>query len=148
MDKRVRAEALRLLKEDPKTKKLIADARHEGAQKSRTTLLGSLFERLAPFARKFTHDPNDLRPIMNPVDFICFDGLTASKKVERVTIIEVKSGTSTPSPVQRSIEAAIRDRRVAFELWQIGERGVPLEQQLVRRSPERLALPPGESEEQ
>lgn len=147
MDKMIKAGALRMLKEDPKAKKLITDARREGAQKSRTALLGTLFERLAPFARNFAHDPNDLRPILNPVDFVCFDGLTASRKVERVTIIEVKSGTSTPTPAQRSIEAAIQDRRVAFELWQIGERGVPLEQQLVRKSPERPALPSGDEGE-
>jgi len=144
MSKMVKAEAVRMLKEDPKMKKVITDARREGAQKSRTALLGTLFERLAPFARNFAHDPNDLRPILNPVDFVCFDGLTASREVEKVTFIEVKSGTSTPTPAQRSIETAIRDRRVAFELWQIGERGVPLEQQLVRTSPERRALLPGD----
>jgi len=147
LSKLVKAEAARMLKEDPKSRKLITAARREGAQKSRTALLGTLFERLAPFARNFAHDPNDLRPILNPIDFVCFDGLTASGAVERVTFVEVKSGTSTPTPRQRSIEAAVQDRRVGFELWQLGERGVPLEQQLVRSSRERKALPPGDEDD-
>jgi predicted Holliday junction resolvase-like endonuclease len=91
-----------------------------------------MFERLGPFFQRFDHDPRDVRPLFNPVDYVCFDGLTANRQVERITFVEVKCGTSRPSPTQRSIVEAIRDGRVSTEVWQFGERGIPIEQQLIK----------------
>lgn len=106
-------------------------------ERSRSTLLGKLFERLAPFLRRFDHDPRDIRCLMDPIDYVCFDGLTANRKVERVTFIEVKVGASALTHTERSITQAVRDGRVATEVWQIGERGLPIAQQLLRASAPR-----------
>lgn len=138
------ARARDMLKDKDAIRGLLKQARQEGAQRSRSTLLGSLFERLAPFLQRFGHDPRDVRPLFNPVDYLCFDGLTTNRRVERITFVEVKSGTSTVSPTQRSIAEAISDGRVSTEVWQFGKRGIPLEQQLLRMAPPRKALPPGD----
>jgi predicted Holliday junction resolvase-like endonuclease len=137
------ARARDMLKDKETIRGLPKQARYEGAHRSRSVLLGSLFERLAPFLQRFQHDPRDVRPLFNPVDYVCFDGLTANRRVERITFVEVKSGTSTVSPTQRSIADAIRDGRVSAEVWQFGKRGIPLQQQLLPPTRAREALPPG-----
>jgi len=127
-------------------KGLLADARRQAIVRSRSTLLGHLFERLAPFFRRFDHDPRDVRPLMNPIDYVVFEGLTINRRVSRIVFVEVKCGTSRVSPAQKSIVDAIREGRVAAEVWQVGKRGIPIEQQLLGRGPARPILPPAGSE--
>ncbi len=137
------ARARALLKDKDAMRGLLKQARQEGAQRSRSALLGALIERLAPFLQRFGHDPRDLRPLFNPLDYVVFDGLTERRRVDRITFVEVKTGTSTTSSTQRSIVAAVADGRVATEIWQFGKRGIALEQQLLRAPLARKALPPG-----
>lgn len=145
LDRDARARAREMLREDSSIKKLITEARREAVQRSRSTLLGNLFERLGPFLQRFEHDPRDIRPIMNPCDYVCFDGLTVSRRVERITFVEVKTGTSTPSPTQRSIMKAVQEGRVTTEVWQFGARGIPIPQQLLLTAGSK-SLPPGRAE--
>jgi len=125
-----KALAQQLMKDDKAIKPLLKQATQNAIQRSRATLLGKLFERLGPFFQRFNHDPRDIRAIMDPIDYVCFDGLTVNRQVERITFVEVKSGTSEPSPTQRSIIRAVQEGRVATEVWHFGERGVPIPQQL------------------
>ena len=130
LDKEAERLAASYLKSAPKLKKIVADARRDAVKRSHSTLLGSLFERLGPLLKGFTHNPRDLRSVLNPIDFVCFDGLAETGKVDHVAFIEVKSGTSTLSPRQRSIRKAVENGCVSFEELQIGQRGVPLPKQL------------------
>lgn len=145
LDRDARARAREMLKDGAGIKKLIREAREDAVQRSRSTLLGKVFERLGPFLQRFQHDPRDIRPILDPCDYICFDGLTVNRRVERITLVEVKCGTSSPSPAQRSIVDAVREGRIGTEIWQFGERGISLPQQLLLTAAPRRALPSGVS---
>jgi predicted Holliday junction resolvase-like endonuclease len=134
LEKTAREMAKGMIKDDKTVKALLADARRQAVLRSRSTLLGHLFERLAPFFQRFAHDPRDVRALMNPLDYIVFDGLTVNRRVDRVVFVEVKCGTSRENPAQKSIIQAIRDGHVSTETWQVGKRGIPLEQQLLGRA--------------
>ncbi len=68
LEKTAREMAKGMIKDDKTVKALLTDARRQAIQRSRSTLLGHLFERLAPFFQRFDHDPRDVRPMMNPID--------------------------------------------------------------------------------
>jgi predicted Holliday junction resolvase-like endonuclease len=142
LESTARAIAKDMLKSDKTVKALMKDARQQAVQRSRSTLLGKLFERLAPFLQRFDHDPRDVRAIMDPIDYVVFDGLTINRRVERITFVEVKSGTARESATQKSVSEAIREGRFGVETWQFGKRGLPLEQQLLRCNGKRPSLPP------
>jgi predicted Holliday junction resolvase-like endonuclease len=142
-----RALAKDMLKSDKTIKALMKEARQQAILRSRSTLLGKLFERLGPFLQRFGHDPRDVRPILDPIDYVVFDGLTVNRRVKRITFVEVKSGTARESDAQKSIAQAIHEGRLGFETWQFGKRGIPLEQQLLKPEPMRPALPPGGQKE-
>ncbi len=136
----VRDRVREVLKGKDEVRGLLKAARQEAVQRSRSTLLGHFFERLAPFLQRFNHDPRDIRPLMNPVDYVCFDGLTVNRLVERVTFVEVKAGASRPSSVQKSIADAVRRGDVETEIWHCGDLGIPITQQLLS-SGSRNGLP-------
>ena len=131
LNREIKQLAYEYLKSDARISKLIRQTRKDAILKSRATLLGKLFERLAPFFQKFNHDPRDIRPLMDPVDYICFDGLTVDRRVSKITFVEVKSGTGSLSPSERSIIEAVRNQRVTTEVWHFGHRKIPLQQQLL-----------------
>ncbi len=141
LEQTVKQRAREMLKDSSQIKKLLTEARRESILRSRSTLLGSLFERLSPFLQRFRHDPRDIRPIMHPIDYVCFDGLTTNRRVERITFVEVKVGTSRVNPAQRSIMEAIQQGRVGTEVWQFGARGIPIEQQLLKPGQGPRTLP-------
>lgn len=140
LEREAEERANQILKSDYKIKQLVKEQRRDAVQRSRSTLLGKLFERLSPFLQG-KHDPRDIRAIMDPIDYVCFDGLTEKRRVESITFAEVKAGTSEPSATQRSIMKAVREGRVTTEVWQFGERGLRIPQQLMLTGASRKALP-------
>lgn len=133
-----------ILKSKTEIQGLIRQASREAVQRSRATLLGRMFERLAPCFRKFAYDPRDMRSICDPFDYVLFDGLTVERQVKEIVFIEVKCGTGRLSNVQRGVVQAVDQRRVHSEVWEIGNTDIPITRQLLRGT--RRALPPSEDE--
>jgi len=92
----------------------VADERTDAVKRSRASIMGSLAETVRPFLPGFRHHPGDLRGIWDPVDYTAFNGL-ASRNVESITFVEVKSGRSNLNGVERSIQKAVDDGKVQFE---------------------------------
>jgi len=49
------------------------------------------------------------------VDFVSFNGLALNRYVQSITFVEVKSGRSKLSGVERSIQEAIESGKVSFD---------------------------------
>lgn len=139
LERDARRRAKEIVSSDAGMRTLLREARQDAVQRSRSTLLGKMFERLTPFLQRLQVDPRDMRPLLDPIDYVCFGGLTVERRVEQVTFIEVKCGMSRTSPAQRSVREAIEKGRVEFQVWEIGDPRLPIAEQL---SGKRRALPP------
>lgn len=131
--------AKEILNSDPAFRAIIRDHKQKAIMQSRAVLLGKLLECIAPCFRRFGHDPRDMRPVFDPVDYIVFNGLTVDRLVQDITFVEVKCGTSRLTPAQKSIRDAVEKGRVGWQQWTIGDPRIPIEQQL--GSGERKRLP-------
>jgi predicted Holliday junction resolvase-like endonuclease len=92
----------------------VIDERNDAVKRSRSALMGSLVETVRPFLPGFKHHPGDLRGIWDPVDYISFNGL-ATRNIESIAFLEVKTGRSNLNSIERSIQKAIEDGKVTFE---------------------------------
>lgn len=92
---------------------LVAQERSDAVRRSRSVIEGQVAEQLAPWLPDFPFDPGDVRFIGKPVDFIAFKG-SSTGKIEEVAFVEVKTGTSGLSGVERSLRDAIEEGRVAW----------------------------------
>lgn len=90
--------------------------REDAVRRSRAVLAGQAAEQLAPWLPGFPWDPSELRFIGKPVDFLVFRGAAAGR-IEEVVFVEVKTGGSRPSPVERSLRDAVAAGRVRWEEW-------------------------------
>ncbi len=79
-----------------------------------------------------------MRCICDPVDYVLFEGLTVERKVKQITFIEVKSGRSRLSSVQRSVREAVEKGRIDTEVWEIGDPDIPITKQLSNGSRARV----------
>jgi predicted Holliday junction resolvase-like endonuclease len=70
---------------------------------SKAVHLGFSAEQLAPYLPGFKYNPADVRFLGQPVDFVVFDGLTGGE-LRQVIIVEVKTGKSSLSKIERQIK--------------------------------------------
>lgn len=95
-------------------------ARKDALKRSRSVLRGQATEHLAPFILKDTN-PKDYRFMGNPIDYVCFEGLSnvldkTSEEIISITFIDIKTGKSTLNKSQRKIRDAINEGRVKFSV--------------------------------
>jgi predicted Holliday junction resolvase-like endonuclease len=92
--------------------------RRDAVARSTSTVLGKTTEHLAPYLGEFPYNPRDVRFIGSPVDLVVFDGLDAGL-VERVVLVEIKSGAGQLSTRQRQVRDAVNAGQVSWDEWRL-----------------------------
>jgi predicted Holliday junction resolvase-like endonuclease len=87
--------------------------RRDAVARSEAVTTGKISEQLLPFFPSFPFNPKDVRFLGSPVDLIVFDGL-ADEQVQRVVLVEVKTGTSRLTSRERLVRDAVREGRVEW----------------------------------
>jgi len=103
----------------------IAAARKDALKRSRSVIRGQASEHLAPFVIKDTN-PKDYRFMGNPIDYICFNGLSdvldgKSDAITSVDFVDIKTGKSSLNKSQRRIRDAINNNKVTFKVINLDE---------------------------
>jgi predicted Holliday junction resolvase-like endonuclease len=92
--------------------------RKDAVMKSRAVLAGQFSEQLAPYLPDFEHSPSECKFLGKPVDFLVFRGLD-NKKVDEIVFVEVKSGKSNLSSVEKSVKDAVEKKKVRWEEYRV-----------------------------
>ncbi|MFN3909946.1 MAG: Holliday junction resolvase-like protein [Candidatus Anstonellaceae archaeon] len=87
--------------------------REDAIKRSRSSISGQALEQFAPYFRDFPFSASEARFIGKPIDFIVFQGLD-NKKVEKIIFVEVKSGKSFLSQVQKSIREIVENKKIEW----------------------------------
>ncbi len=70
-----------------------------------------------PIFRKLKINPFDVKPILSPIDFLVFDGMTEKEKVNNVIFLSKISKIDSLSSIRKQIKDVILKRNYA---WQVG----------------------------
>ena len=98
----------------------IPEIREEAIKQSRAVLSGQFSEQIAPYMPDFPYKPTEARFIGKPVDFIVFKGMD-DKKIEEVVFVEVKTGQSKLSSVEKSLKDAVKNKKVEWHEYKADE---------------------------
>jgi len=104
--------------EKDKFNKLLKDKLKESNNKQRSTIKGQVAEQLAPYLPEFGYNPKDARFLGMPVDYIVFDGMSDGN-IKEIVFVEVKTGGSQLSGVQRKMRDVIKDKKVTWSICRI-----------------------------
>jgi len=97
---------------------IIKKERESAIKNSRSVLVGNFSEQLSPYLPNFPLKPSEVKFLGKPIDFIGFKGLD-NKRVEEIIFIEVKSGNSKMNTTEKSIEDAVKHKRIKFVEYRI-----------------------------
>ncbi len=92
----------------------LAEARQDAVARSRASLGGKFTEQLVPFFPDFAYDPTEVRFIGSPIDMVVFPGLAQGDPRE-IVILEIKTGNSQLTSVQRKIRQLVEDGMVRWD---------------------------------
>lgn len=86
-------------------------------KKSSEVRLGKIGENVAPFLESWPFDSNNFRFIGSPIDGVSFND-------SDITFVEIKTGKSRLSAGQNKIKEMIKEGKVKFMTFRIGEGGI------------------------
>ena len=99
----------------------IPDIREDAIKKSRAVLSGQFSEQIAPYLPQFPFKPTEARFIGKPVDFVVFRGMD-EKSINEVVFVEVKTGQSQLSKVEKSLKETIQNKKVNWYDYRVPEK--------------------------
>ena len=88
--------------------------RADAINRSYSVNLGKITEHLIPYHPNFKFNPRDTRFIGSPIDLIVFDGISENKPEIKIYFIEVKTGTSRLTPVERKIKFSVENKLIEW----------------------------------
>ena len=99
----------------------VADARSDALKRSRSVMRGQATEHLAPLMQS-EWAYKDLRFIGNPIDYLICAGSSAisdgeQDTIDEVVLLDIKTGKSNLSKVQRRVRDAVKEGRVCFATY-------------------------------
>ena len=77
--------------------------------------MGFILERLAPVLEHFPFDKNDCRSLFDPIDYVIFEGLQKTGKVQKIFFVDIKSGKAKLKANQKAIKQMIEQKKVVFK---------------------------------
>ena len=77
--------------------------------------MGFILERLAPVLEHFPFDKNDCRSLFDPIDYVIFEGLQKTGKVQKRFFVDIKSGKAKLKANQKAIKQMIEQKKVEFK---------------------------------
>ena len=79
--------------------------------------MGFILERLAPVLEHFPFDKNDCRSLFDPIDYVIFEGLQKTGKVQKIFFVDIKSGKAKLKANQKAIKQMIEQKKVEFKKY-------------------------------
>ena len=98
----------------------IPKEREDAIKQSRAVLSGQFSEQIAPYLRDFPFNPTEARFIGKPIDFVVFRGMD-KKRIEEIVFVEVKSGQSQLSKIEKSLKSAVENKNVSWHEYKVPE---------------------------
>lgn len=122
-------EAKKLLEERKtglkETEKELKERRRAMPEKSergaKSVNIGFILERLAPSLSQFRFNRNDCRSLFEPIDYLIFEGLTLTGKVNRIIFSDIKTGKARLQNSQKQIRELVARKRVSWDTYKTGE---------------------------
>jgi predicted Holliday junction resolvase-like endonuclease len=100
--------------------------RADAVDTSRAVLKEKIAEQIAPLLPGFlaSYHPADARFIGSPIDYLIFRNMNKGNDCDdpiEIVLLDVKTGQSGLTPLQKKIQTAANEKRIAFHVLRIDE---------------------------
>ena len=81
------------------------------------TNIGFILERLAPTLPAFPFDRSECRALFDPIDYLIFEGMQSTGRVDHITFVDIKTGRSRLTSKQRAIKNLVVNKQVEWQTY-------------------------------
>ena len=98
----------------------IRDVAVEKGRKEAKKIVNSV---VLPIFRKLKLNPFDVKPILNPIDFLVFDGMTDKDKIENIILLSKVSKIESLNLIRKQIKEIISKKNYTWQVGRIDDLG-------------------------
>lgn len=102
-------------KEELKTLKESIKASSEAGAKA--VNIGLILERMLPSLDEFPFCCEDCRSLLDPIDYLVFEGLAAKGTVDKLFWVEIKTGQARLSSREREIKQLVEGKKLVWDIY-------------------------------
>ncbi len=99
--------------------KLREVAREKGRKAAEETFQGAI----CPSLRAMCLDPFDVKPILHPIDFIVFKGMTKKDAISDIILLTREHNCPSINPIRAQIKTAVLNHKYNWQIARINEDG-------------------------
>jgi len=111
------AKVIAFNKEEEKFEEKEKKIRDLAVEKGRNEAKKIVNNVVLPIFRKLKLNPFDVKPILNPIDFLVFDGMTDEDKIKNIIFLSKISKIESLNQIRKQIKKIIVDKNY---IWQVG----------------------------
>lgn len=104
-------------------KEMQKELKQKYIDKARRTILPEKLRAASPLYLKQRVQPEDIKVVLHPLDFIGFDGLITNENLQRIVLLDSESNKPFRGAVQDSIKKVVDDAKYDWSVLRIDEDG-------------------------
>lgn len=99
------------------------EIREEYRQKGRLAAEERIYDTIHPCFRDFTVNPNDIKPLLHPIDFIIFQNMNKGPDINEIVFLSMCSSDSTLQKIREDINDTIIEKNYEWVEARIDDKG-------------------------
>jgi len=112
-----------LIADEQKLDEAEEDLRKVAHEKGRKEATKVFRKAICPALKALKLDPFDVKPILNPVDFVVFNGMNKTKIVTDIILLSREYDCTPLNIVRKQVKAAVLKKSYDFQLARVNEKG-------------------------
>jgi len=99
---------------------VLREAAHEKGRREATRVFS---KAICPALKALRLDPFDVKPILNPVDFVVFKGMNRTESVSDIILLSREYNCPSLNLTREQVKNAVSKRSYEFQLARVDEKG-------------------------
>ena len=91
-------------------------------EKGRKEAEKAFYKAICPSLQKLKLNPFDLKPILHPIDFIAFKGMTNEESISDIQLL-TREQCATLDPIRKQIKKAVETKKYDWQIARIDDSG-------------------------
>jgi len=91
-------------------------------EKGRKEAEKAFYKAVCPSLRKLKLNPYDIKPILHPIDFIAFNGMTSEESISDIRLL-TREHCAFLAPIQKQIKRAVETKKYDWQVARIDDNG-------------------------